>query len=73
MKTAMALSALVLTVFANVPAEARVDRSNESVTRIGVTTGATTSGTQSWTVYAQSGRPVTMRPRPGDNRWWPTN
>jgi hypothetical protein len=64
---------LVLPVLATAPAEARVDRLNEAVTRVGVTIGATTSGAQSWTVYAPSGRPVTMRPRQGDNRWWPSN
>jgi hypothetical protein len=68
MKTAIALSALVLTVFANVSAQARVDHPNESVTRI----GAAASDTQSWTVYAPSGRPVTFGPRQSDGRWWPS-
>jgi 3-oxoacyl-(acyl-carrier-protein) synthase len=73
MKTVIALSVLALAALSTAPAEARVDRLNETVTRVGVTIGATTSGTQSWTVYAPSGRPVTMRTRQGDSRWWPSN
>jgi hypothetical protein len=73
MKTVIALSVLTLAMLGTAPAQARVDRLNETVTPVGVMIGATTGGTQGWTVYAPSGRPVIMRPRQGDSRWWPSN
>jgi hypothetical protein len=73
MNTMTVLSALALVALTASAAEARVDRLNESVTRVGVTISSTTSGAQSWTVYAPSGRPVTWRPGQGNSRWWPSN
>jgi hypothetical protein len=69
MNSVMSLSALVIAVLATATVQAHAERNSAGMPRIAVTT----SSAQSWTVYAPSGRPVTMRPRQGDNRWWPSN
>jgi hypothetical protein len=56
---------LVIMVVASVRANA--ERNTVSAPRAPVTA----SGGQSWTVYAPSGRPVTMR-QEESGRWWPS-
>jgi hypothetical protein len=70
MKTSVfSLSALVLAVLATSTLQARAESNRDGTARISI--GANT--TQSWTVYAPSGRPVTWHPRQSDGRWWPSN
>jgi hypothetical protein len=70
MKTPVfSLSVLTLAVLATSAMQAHAESSRDGTARITVAAHAT----QSWTVYAPSGRPVIMRPRQGDGRWWPSN
>jgi hypothetical protein len=70
MKTPVfSLSVLMLAVLATSAMQAHAESSRDGIARVTVATKTT----QSWTVYAPSGRPVVMRPRQGDSRWWPSN
>jgi hypothetical protein len=68
----LSLVAVALAVLVTAAAQAQVERNGQGA-RVGIASGSTTRNTQSWTVYAPSGRPVIWRPRPSDNRWWPSN
>jgi len=68
MNTSLSLIALVIAMLATATLQAHAERSGNGVARV----PTSTSNTQSWTVYAPSGRPVTFGPRQGDGRWWPT-
>jgi hypothetical protein len=59
---------LVLVVILGASIRAHAERNAASAPRAPTTSG----GSQSWTVYAPSGRPVILRQDHGTGRWWPS-